>query len=90
MQLDLATPDYSTLSRRQGSLAVVLPTKQTDLLDRPMHLVVDVYDEWKVRHKDKSFFYYGYMCRDFLDCFMADQDKDGKILRARNKLVSTR
>ena len=56
MQLDLATPDYSTLSRRQGSLAVVLPKKQTDRPDRPMHLVVDstglkVYGEgeWKVR-----------------------------------------
>ena len=56
MGLDLATPDYSTLSRRQGSLAVVLPKKQTDRPDRPMHLVVDstglkVYGEgeWKVR-----------------------------------------
>ena len=54
MQLDLATPDYSTLSRREGSLAVVLPKKQTDRPDRPMHLVVDstglkVYGEgeWK-------------------------------------------
>ena len=53
MQLALATPDYSTLSRRQGSLAVVLPTRCPDT---PMHLVVDstglkVYGEgeWKVR-----------------------------------------
>ena len=56
MQLELAVPDYSTLSRRQGSLAVVLPKKQTDRPDSPMHLVVDstglkVYGEgeWKVR-----------------------------------------
>ena len=53
MQLALATPDYSTLSRRQGRLRVVLPNKPTD---SPMHLVVDstglkVYGEgeWKVR-----------------------------------------
>ena len=53
MQLALAAPDYSTLSRRQGSLAVVLPRKCPD---KPMHLVVDstglkVYGEgeWKVR-----------------------------------------
>ena len=53
MQLELATPDYSTLSRRQGNLAVVLPTQCPD---KPMHLVVDstglkVYGEgeWKVR-----------------------------------------
>ena len=53
MQLALAAPDYSTLSRRQGSLAVVLPTQCPD---KPMHLVVDstglkVYGEgeWKVR-----------------------------------------
>ena len=52
MQLALAAPDYSTLSRRQGSLAVVLPTPCPD---KPMHLVVDstglkVYGEgeWKV------------------------------------------
>ena len=53
MQLELATPDYSTLSRRQGSLAVVFATRCPDT---PMHLVVDstglkVYGEgeWKVR-----------------------------------------
>ena len=53
MGLALAVPDYSTLSRRQGSLAVVLPTRCSDT---PMHLVVDstglkVYGEgeWKVR-----------------------------------------
>ena len=53
MPLALAAPDYSTLSRRQGSLAVVLPTQCPD---KPMHLVVDstglkVYGEgeWKVR-----------------------------------------
>ena len=53
MGLALAVPDYSTLSRRQGSLAVVLPTRCPD---KPMHLVVDstglkVYGEgeWKVR-----------------------------------------
>ena len=38
MQLELATPDYSTLSRRQGRLQVMLPKKPTD---SPMHLVVD-------------------------------------------------
>ena len=53
MQLELAAPDYSTLSRRQGRLTVVLPTQCPD---KPMHLVVDstglkVYGEgaWKVR-----------------------------------------
>ena len=53
MQLALAAPDYSTLSRRQGNLAVVLPTQRTH---KSMHLVVDstglkVYGEgeWKVR-----------------------------------------
>ena len=53
MGLALAVPDYSTLSRRQGNLAVVLPSKRPD---QPMHLVVDstglkVYGEgeWKVR-----------------------------------------
>jgi len=53
MQLALVVPDYSTLSRRQGRLRVVLPRKPTD---SPMHLVVDstglkVYGEgeWKVR-----------------------------------------
>ena len=53
MGLALAVPDYSTLSRRQGQLAVVLPKKRPDT---PMHLVVDstglkVYGEgeWKVR-----------------------------------------
>ena len=53
MGLALAVPDYSTLSRRQGNLAVVLPTRCPDT---PMHLVVDstglkVYGEgeWKVR-----------------------------------------
>ena len=53
MQLALAAPDYSTLSRRQGKLAVVLPTQRTH---KSMHLVVDstglkVYGEgeWKVR-----------------------------------------
>ena len=56
MPLALAVPDYSTLSRRQGALAVGLPKKQTDSPDSPMHLVVDstglkVYGEgeWKVR-----------------------------------------
>ena len=53
MSLALAVPDYSTLSRRQGELAVVLPTQCPD---KPMHLVVDstglkVYGqgEWQVR-----------------------------------------
>ena len=53
MGLALAVPDYSTLSRRQGALAVALPTRCSD---QPMHLVVDstglkVYGEgeWKVR-----------------------------------------
>ena len=53
MGMALAVPDYSTLSRRQGHLAVVLPNKPTD---SPIHLVVDstglkVYGEgeWKVR-----------------------------------------
>ena len=53
MRLALAVPDYSTLSRRQGRLRVVLPHKPTD---SPIHLVVDstglkVYGEgeWKVR-----------------------------------------
>ena len=53
MGLAVAVPDYSTLSRRHGSLAVVLPSKHPD---QPMHLVVDstglkVYGEgeWKVR-----------------------------------------
>ena len=53
MRLALAVPDYSTLSRRQGSLAVVLPTQR---MPKSMHLVVDstglkVYGEgeWKVR-----------------------------------------
>ena len=56
MGLALAVPDYSTLSRRQGALAVVLPKKQTASPASPMHLVVDstglkVYGEgeWKVR-----------------------------------------
>ena len=56
MGLVLAVPDYSTLSRRHGALAVVLPKKQPDRLASPMHLVVDstglkVYGEgeWKVR-----------------------------------------
>ena len=53
MGVAVAVPDYSTLSRRQGALAVVLPTKRSD---QPMHLVVDstglkVYGEgeWNVR-----------------------------------------
>ena len=53
MGLALAVPDYSTLSRRQGPLAVVLPKKRPH---EPMHLVVDstglkVYGEgeWKAR-----------------------------------------
>ena len=56
MGLALAVPDYSTLSRRQGALAVALPKKQPDSPAGPMHLVVDstglkVYGEgeWKVR-----------------------------------------
>ena len=56
MGLALAVPDYSTLSRRQGALAVGLPKKQPDSPASPMHLVVDstglkVYGEgeWKVR-----------------------------------------
>ena len=53
MGLALAAPDYSTLSRRQGHLAVILPRQRPDT---PMHLVVDstglkVYGEgeWTVR-----------------------------------------
>ena len=38
MRLALAVPDYSTLSRRQGNLAVVLPKKRPH---QPIHLVVD-------------------------------------------------
>ena len=56
MQSELVAPDYSTLSRRQGALAVGLPKKQPDSPASPMHLVVDstglkVYGEgeWKVR-----------------------------------------
>ena len=56
MGLALAVPDYSTLSRRPGALAVALPKKQPDSPASPMHLVVDstglkVYGEgeWKVR-----------------------------------------
>ena len=56
MGLVVAVPDYSTLARRQGALAVVLPTKQTASPASPMHLVVDstglkVYGEgeWQVR-----------------------------------------
>ena len=56
MQLALVEPDYSTLSRRQVALRVMLPKKQPDSLGSPMHLVVDstglkVYGEgeWKVR-----------------------------------------
>ena len=56
MGLVLAVPDYSTLSRRQGALAVGLPKKQPDSPVSPMHLVVDstgltVYGEgeWRVR-----------------------------------------
>ncbi len=41
MGLALAVPDYSTLSRRQGALAVELPKKQPDSPASPMHLVVD-------------------------------------------------
>ena len=51
--VDLAVPTYSTLSRRQGTLSVALPTTPAQA---PMHLVVDssglkVYgeSEWKVR-----------------------------------------
>lgn len=36
-------------------------------------------NDWK--HKDKSFLYYDYMCRDFF-LFMADQDKDQQYWRA--------
>ena len=53
MGLALAVPDYSTLSRRQGRLQVMLPSTRPP---QPMHLVVDstglkVYGEgeWKVR-----------------------------------------
>ena len=53
MELDLSTPDHSTLSRRQGGLQVELPTRPTQ---EPIHVVVDssglkVYGEgeWKVR-----------------------------------------
>ena len=58
MGLALAVPDYSTLSRRQGALAVVLPKKRPDSPASPMHLVVDstglkVYGEgeWNVRQQ---------------------------------------
>ena len=36
-------------------------------------------NDWE--HKDKSFLYYDYMCRDFF-LFMADQDKDQQYWRA--------
>ncbi len=36
MKLDLPVPDYSTVSRRQGSLAVSLPTRK-----RARHVVID-------------------------------------------------
>ena len=38
MGMALAVPDYSTLSRRHGSLAVMLPCQRCD---KPMHVVVD-------------------------------------------------
>ncbi|HIG56413.1 MAG TPA: IS5 family transposase, partial [Candidatus Handelsmanbacteria bacterium] len=54
----LAVPDYSTLSRRQGTLKVALPVQPTD---GPMHLVVDstglkVYGEgeWTARQHGAS------------------------------------
>ena len=53
MGLDLSAPDHSTLSRRQRSLQVELPTRS---VQAPIHVVVDssglnVYGEgeWKVR-----------------------------------------
>ena len=53
MGVGLPVPDHTTLSRRQGTLAVVLPTRPAK---EPIHLVVDssglkVYGEgeWKVR-----------------------------------------
>lgn len=53
MGLDLPSPNYSTLSRRQRGLSIHLPTRVTT---EPIHLVVDstglkVYGEgeWKVR-----------------------------------------
>jgi hypothetical protein len=36
MNLELPVPDYSTVSRRQGSLAVSLPTRK-----RARHVVID-------------------------------------------------
>ena len=36
-------------------------------------------DDWQ--HKDKSFYYYDYMCRDFFS-FMADQNKEQEYWRA--------
>ena len=36
-------------------------------------------DTWK--HKSKSYYYYGYMCRDFFD-FMANQDKEQEYWKA--------
>ena len=36
-------------------------------------------DKWE--HKDKSFLYYDYMCRDFF-LFMADQDRNQDYWRA--------
>lgn len=36
-------------------------------------------DDWK--HKDKSYYYYDFMCRDFF-CFMSNQDKDQEYWRA--------
>ena len=38
LELDLAIPDYTTLSRRQGALAVQIPRRAGGL---PLHMVVD-------------------------------------------------
>ena len=56
--IELAIPDYSTLSRRQGKLEIVLPVQPSS---KPLHLVADssglkVYGEgeWKVRQHGYS------------------------------------
>ena len=58
LNIDLAVPDYSTISRRQKDLSVALPRRQKD---EPLHVVIDasglkVYGEgeWKVRQHGVS------------------------------------
>jgi hypothetical protein len=59
LNLDLPTPDYSTLSRRQSDLAVALPRSRSG--EEPIHVVIDstglkVFGEgeWKVKKHGAS------------------------------------